>query len=213
MPRGTLTVLLLMASLALVPFACVARSRALKSSLPRVHLVKDMDNQGRFKSQQVNPLFADRRAMRAPLEGTVARGMLNEDDHHYRGLVDGEYATTLPVDIDMGLLRQGRRRYEIFCAPCHGLSGFGDGMVSRRADQLLQGTWVPPASFHIEPTSSRPVGHLFNTITNGIRTMPSYGSQIPVGDRWAIVAYVQALQRSQSSGIEDVPSELRSSLR
>jgi mono/diheme cytochrome c family protein len=229
-PRAALIVLLLLGSLALVPFACIARARAVRSPSPRLHLVPDMDNQGRFKAQQPNPLFADRRAMRRPVQGTVARGMLKQDDHLYRGLVNGEYATELPPLSDLSelsgrpgtverprtlrwLLDRGRQRYEITCAPCHGLAGYGDGVVSRRAEQLQQGTWVPPSSFHDEPAASRPVGHVFNTITHGIRNMPAYGTQVPVEDRWASVAYVRALQRSQRARVEDVPPELRDRLR
>ena len=86
-------------------------------------------------------------------------------------------------------------------------------MIARRADELQQGTWVPPSSFHDPPATTRPVGHLFNTITNGIRKMPAYGSQIRVEDRWAIVAYVRALQRSQRADLRDVAVELRASIR
>ncbi len=92
------------------------------------------------------------------------------------------------------------------------LAGDGDGMVSRRAEALQQGSWVPPTSFHEEPALTRPVGHLFNTITRGIRNMPAYGSQIDPEDRWAIVAYVRALQRSQHARLEDVPAEPREAL-
>ena len=213
MPRWVAPTLIVLAALALVPFACVARSRAVRSALPRVHLVPDMDNQGRYKSQQQNALFADRRAMRPPVAGTVARGRLEEDAHLYRGLDGDDYAQGFPMPLTMELMRRGRQRYDIYCAPCHGLSGYGDGIVARRAEELEQGSWVPPAALHVEPTSTRRSGHLFNTITNGIRTMPAYSSQIPVEDRWAIVAYVHALQRSQGSTIEDVPAAERAGLR
>lgn len=86
-------------------------------------------------------------------------------------------------------------------------------MVSQRADQLQEGTWTPPTSFHTDLVRARSEGHLYNTISNGIRNMPSYGSQIPVDDRWAIVAYVRALQRSQNATIDDVPADLRAQLR
>ena len=97
MPRWVPIVLMLAVSLALVPVACIARSRVTRSPLPRFHLVPDMDNQGKYKSQQANAIFADRRAMRLPVEGTVARGMLREDDHTYRGVAGGDYAKTSPV--------------------------------------------------------------------------------------------------------------------
>ena len=213
MPRWTVYILLTVASLALVPLACIARARAVKTPQPRVHLVPDMDNQTSYGAQQSHPEFADRRAMRLPVSGTVARGQLRADDHYDRGLVHGEYATTFPVSVTRALLERGRERYDIFCSPCHGLAGYGDGIVSVRAGQLLQGTWVPPSSLHDEPALSRPAGHLFNSITQGIRTMPAYGSQIPAQDRWAIVGYVRALQRSQRAALADVPSEDRSALR
>ena len=104
MPRVVLIVLLLLGSLALVPFACVARSRALKSPSPRLHIVQDMDGQGKFKPQQPNPIFVDGRAMRRPPAGTVARGMLQLDDHLYRGFVDDDYAQELPRLTDLAEL-------------------------------------------------------------------------------------------------------------
>jgi mono/diheme cytochrome c family protein len=153
-----------------------------------------MDNQPRYKSQQVNPLFADTREARPPVAGTIARGRLGAGDAHDKGSRDGRWVGAFPVPVTMSLLARGRDRYDIYCAPCHGLAGSGDGIVAVRADRLQEGTWVPPSSMHAASVLERPVGHLFNTITNGIRTMPSYGSQIPVDDRWAIVAYVRALQ-------------------
>ena len=213
MPRWFIPLLLLLASLALLPVALIARSRAVRSPQPRVHLVPDMDNQGRYKAQQANGWFADSRAMRLPVAGTVARGELNADPAYHAGIVDEAYVTELPVELTAELLSRGQRQYAVFCAPCHGLGGYGDGMVAQRADRLQQGTWVAPSSFHAEPAFSRPPGHLFNTITNGIRTMPAYGPQVEVADRWAIVGYIKALQRSQRAGLEDVPAEQRQSLR
>jgi len=213
MPKWVLPVLLILGSLALIPYACVARSRVVKSSKPRVHLVPDMDNQGKFKSQQLNAWFADTRAMRSPVPGTVAREGLTADEHFYRGLEGESYATEFPIPLSRSTLERGRERYGIYCAPCHGLSGHGNGIVSARAERLQQGSWVPPSSFHDEPAASREIGHIFNTISNGIRTMPSYGSQVPVEDRWAIVGYVKALQRSQRASADDVPAEERARMR
>jgi mono/diheme cytochrome c family protein len=214
-PRWITPLLVTLAALALVPFACVARARVTRSPLPRLHVAPDMDNQGRFESQQANPWFADGRAMRPPVAGTVARESLDDDEVYTRGYVGQAWATAFPdrLTVDERLLARGRERYAVFCSPCHGLSGYGDGMVARRADQLQQGGFTVPSSFHAEPVSSRPVGHLFNTISHGIRTMPAYGSQIPVADRWAIVAYVRALQRSQHASIDDVPPAEREKLR
>ncbi|RMG45041.1 MAG: cytochrome c [Acidobacteria bacterium] len=198
-----------------LPLALVAKARFSTSTKPPIHLFTDMDQQRKFKTQSVNPLFRDARAMRPPVPGTVARGELQLDEHFYEGKVDGEWATTFPdqVKIDAEALRRGQERYNIYCAPCHGLAGYGDGMVSRRAEQLEEPAWVPPSSYHTDLVRSRPVGHIFNTITYGIRNMPGYGAQIPVADRWKIVAYVRALQRSQNASIEDVPEALRDSLR
>jgi len=221
-PRWIIPVLVLLAALALIPVAWIARERAKHGTLPRIHLVPDMDNQGRYKRQQANAWFADGRAMRPPVAGTVARGQLRDDDHYYRGLAGDGFAAELPPAVAQtlraaedgpALLRRGQQRFGVFCSPCHGLDGYGDGIVAQRAARLQQGTWVPPSSLHAEPALSRPPGHLFNTITNGIRTMPAYGPQIPVEDRWAIVTYIGALQRSQRARLEDVPPAERQGLR
>ncbi len=203
----------LVGALALVPLACIARARVTDALQPRLHVFFDMDNQGKFKAQQANPLFADRRAMRPPVAGTIPRGALAVDERSLSGVDErGEFVQRVPVPLTLELLQRGRERYEIFCSPCHGLAGYGDGIVARRADRLQQGTWVPPASLHDEPAASRPAGHLFHTIGNGIRKMPAYGSQVPVADRWAIVAYLGALQRSQRARLADVPPRLRAAL-
>jgi cytochrome c5 len=183
-----------------------------RSETPRIQIVPDMDDQPKFKAQQANPFFADGRAMRSPIPGTVARGELRDDDHYYRGLVGGELASEFPMRLTPAILQRGRERYEIFCQPCHGLSGKGDGVVAQRADRLQEGTWTPPSSFHTDLVRSRPAGHIFNTITHGIRNMPPYGSQISVRDRWAIVAYVRALQRSQHAALRDASPEGQASL-
>jgi mono/diheme cytochrome c family protein len=148
------------------------------------------------------------------VEGTVARDAVIGEPALVDGRAgDGEFIEAIPVPVSKSMMERGRERYDIHCSPCHGLSGYGDGTVSRRADQLQEGTWTPPTSFHSELIRGRPDGHIYNTIANGIRNMPAYGTQIPVEDRWAIVAYVRALQRSQNATIDDVPSDLRTQLR
>ena len=112
-----------------------------------------------------------------------------------------------PLPVTAELMKRGRQRFNVYCAPCHGLAGEGDGLVARRAAELQQGTWVPPTSLHSEAVRPQPVGQLFNTISNGVRKMPAYGSQISVPDRWAIVLYVRALQRTQNAKPADVPPE------
>lgn len=212
-PRWLVYALILLAALALVPFALIARSRASTSPHPRLHLVLDMAKQPKFTTQTANPLFADGRAMRPPVPGTVAWGELREDSAYSAGRTADGWVTTFPVPVTEQLLQRGQERYDIFCTPCHGMAGYGDGPVAKRADALKEGTWVPPSSYHTDLVRGRPVGHIFNAITNGIRNMPAYGSQIPVADRWAIVAYVRALELSQDATVNDVPPELRRQLR
>src|SRR5262245_32957490 len=212
MPRWVSAVLLVLATLAALPFACIYRARHMHTTLPRIHLVQGMDNQPRDEAQQVNPFFADTREERPEVAGTIARGRLDEDDAFYRGVRNGQFVETFPVAVTSALLERGSDRYNIYCTPCHGMAGFGDGIVAVRADRLQEGTWVPPSSLHDPTVLARPVGHLFNSITNGIRTMPSYGPQIPVSDRWAIVAYVRALQRSRHTPVAVLTAEERAKL-
>jgi len=213
MPRWLIWTGAVAVVLSWIPLALIARARVVTSPRPRIHIIPDMDNQQRFKAQQANTMFADGRAMRPPVEGTVARGGQRDDDALYRGRTDDGWVTASPVEVSMSLLERGHDRYQVFCSPCHGLAGYGDGIVASRATALAEGTWTPPSSFHTDLVRQRPDGHLFNTISNGIRNMPAYGPQIPVHDRWAIVAYVRALQRSQNATLDDVPAERRSQLQ
>lgn len=225
-PRGSLTAAVLVGLFLLVPLAIVFKARNAKTATPPIHIVQDMDNQERYEPQQANPAFQDGRAMRppvgmsadAPLGTTVARGELRNDPAYYTGIVAGKFVSVLPshrpeVVIDEAFLARGQEKFTTFCAPCHGLDGSGQGMVAQRvALKQLAGSWVQPASLHDAEILGRPVGHLFNTITRGIRTMPAYGDQLPEADRWAIVAYVRALQRSQNATMQDVPPEVRAEL-
>jgi mono/diheme cytochrome c family protein len=214
MPRWLTSIVVILVALSWIPVALALRARVVKKTEPRIHIIQDMDNQPKVKAQSRLMLFADRRGMRPPVPGTVARGAVIGDSALMLGTSEGDsWVETNPVPVSMSLLERGQQRYEIFCSPCHGLAGYGDGMVAQRADQLQEGTWTPPTSFHTDLVRERPAGHLFNTISNGIRNMPSYGSQIPVDDRWAIVAYVRALQRSQNATIDDVPADLQAQLR
>jgi mono/diheme cytochrome c family protein len=212
-PRWMLLVTLVMVSLSWIPLALIARDRTQKSRSPRLMVIPDMDKQAKFQPQKMNVLFADTRADRRPVEGTVARGRLETDDAFHGGTIDGQWATTFPIPVNESVMRRGQERFNIYCAPCHGWDGSGGGVVAKRADALQEGTWVPPTSLHDPIVRARPNGHLFNTVTNGIRNMPPYGAQIHESDRWAIIAYVRALQRSQNAPIDDVPPEMRPSLR
>jgi mono/diheme cytochrome c family protein len=199
MPAVIVYAMVILTVAAVVPFALAAKARHSKSTEPKIHAMGDMDWQARFNAQQPNPFYADEMAMRLPEPGTVAIGDLKDDDHFYQGKVAGTFVRTFPKQVEAtdATMEHGRERFGIYCAPCHGLSGQGDGMVHKRAAALEEGTWVQPTSLTQENIYYQPVGQLFNTITHGIRNMPAYGSQIPEEDRWAIVMYVRALQRTK----------------
>lgn len=216
-PRPLFAFILITMALALVPFGLIAKARSSKSTQPHVHIVPDMDFQAKKKSQRPSDLFHDGRASRAWVDGTVARGTLQADDHLYRGIVDGQWATTFPDEIELGqrTMERGQNRFAIYCQPCHGADGKGVGMVHQRvaSRQLPQRGWVQPSSLHQEYIVKLPHGQLFNTISNGIRSMPGYAAQIPEVDRWAITLYVRALQRSQNANLNDVPPDARGKIR
>ncbi len=213
LPRWLLFTVVTLVVLSWVPLALIMRARVTTSSQPRIHIFPDMDNQPKYKTQSRNSLFADRRAMRPPVDGAVARGAVIGEQAYMTGREGEGWVVDIPMAVDEALIATGRQRYDIYCSPCHGLAGFGDGMVAKRADALQEGTWTPPTSFHTDLIRQREAGHVFNTIANGIRNMPAYGSQIPVEDRWAVVAYVRALQLSQNATTEDVPEDIRAQLR
>ena len=221
-PRIVLFASFFIATLALIPFAVIAWTRSAPSPGRPIHIIQDMDYQPRFDTQEVNPLFADDRAMRPQIPGVVAVGQSGDDVHFSEGVVDGAWAATIPSDVPvtMEMLKRGRERFNIYCSMCHGYSGFGDGIVNQRAmeamsnaDGPIYGTaWVQAKSLHDPEVVDQPVGQIFNTITHGIRNMAGYGAQIPPRDRWTIAAYVKALQKSQDAMLQDVPPQERSSL-
>lgn len=214
MPRIVIYVGAVLVALTLVPISLLLLSRATPSTAGRIQLVPDMDQQPRYLPQGVNTMFADGRAMRPPVPGTVARGDLDLAPVFASGREGPEqFAARNPLPASAAAMARGRERYGIYCAPCHGLAGQGDGLTSRRADRLQEGTWTPPTDLASDQVRARPDGHLFNTITSGIRNMPPYGSQIPPADRWAIVAYVRALQRARHATLPDVPPEARDRLQ
>jgi mono/diheme cytochrome c family protein len=212
MPRPLLLLGAILLAASLLPLAWILRERSVGSAQPRIQVVYDMDSQPRHGAQGANDFFTDRRAMRLPVPGTVAYGELRQDENFDRGRQGEAWATSFPMDLTPELLDRGRERYDIYCAVCHGAAGRGDGTVARRALQLAEGTWTPPTDITTDAVFEQPVGSLFNTVTNGIRNMPGYGPQISRADRWAIVAYVRALQRSTRGTLEDVPSDERSRL-
>jgi mono/diheme cytochrome c family protein len=215
MPRGVTFALLILGSAATVPFALAVLARVSTSERPRVHIVPDMDSQEKFKAQRKNVFFEDNRAMRADVAGTVAQGELRDDDHFYRGKVGTQFVKTFPSQVDVSLetIERGRQQFGIYCTPCHGQDGAGGGMVHERARSLLQGTWVPPTNLHQENLHYKPVGELFDNISRGVRNMPPYARQIETADRWAIVLYLRALQRSDAAKLEDLPVAERGALK
>jgi len=215
MPRPLIYTVLILLAVTLVPVSCVVKNRTNPvKTRPRIQIVPDMDNQPKFKTQSANPFFTDGRAMRPWPDGTVARGLLREDRRLYRGREpDSSFTTAFPLPVTEALLARGQQRYDIYCATCHGLGGAGDGVTHRRAEALQQGTWTPPTDLASETVVGRPHGYLFDAITNGVRNMPAYGHQILPEDRWAIVAYVRALQRARNATLADVPDENRRNLR
>lgn len=167
---------------------------------------RDMQDQPRYRPFRPSAFFADGRSSRPLVSGTIARGHLDEDDHLHRGRIDGELAATFPFPVTAEVLERGRERFDIFCSPCHGRVGDGDGMIVQR------GLRRPP-SYHIDRLRKSPPGHFFDVMTNGFGAMVDVSDRVSAEDRWAIVAYVRALQRSQGANLEDVPPEERERLR
>lgn len=165
-----------------------------------VHPNMNMDQQQRLEPQEQSEFFADNRAMRQPVEGTIARGNLKQDKAYYQGInEDSSFVAEIPVDVTKSFIYRGQDRYNIYCTPCHGITGDGNGII-----MVNRYGYVPAPSFHIDRLKNVNDGYIYSSIANGIRNMPSYAHQIPVEDRWAIVAYVRALQRSQSVPEEEV---------
>jgi mono/diheme cytochrome c family protein len=197
---------------ATIPLSLIFRARTSFSDKPRIHFIQNMDNQPKYVSQEANALFLDGRVMRPRVEGTIPRNGMVNDEHLFMGLTGNNWATEYPssLTVDHDFLVRGQGRFNIYCSPCHGAGGFGDGLIHQRATQLVEtginGTsWVAPMNLHEYLVKEQPVGQLFNTITNGIRTMSAYASQITTEDRWAIVAYIKALHLSQDADPLDVP--------
>lgn len=184
-----------------------AGCRGMVSEQPPIHLQQNMDQQRRLDPQENSAHWEDGRAMRLPPEGTVARGHLGDDAHLDAGRVDGDWAVEMPpqVPLSRALLERGRERYDIFCAPCHDAAGTGRGAVSARGFQA-------PPSLHDVRVRAMPVGQYVDIIANGVRNMPPYRAQVPVRDRWAIAAYIRALQISRGTSLADVPPDQRVTL-
>lgn len=160
---------------------------------------QDMHDQPRFKPLAMSDFYPDLRSERPPVEGTVARGQLHEDTYFYTGKVGNNPGDYMPFAVTKDVLDRGQQRFDIYCAPCHSRMGDGNGIVVQR------GFRAPP-SYHTDRLRKAPLGYFFEVMTYGFGAMPIYAPQIPARDRWCIVAYIRALQLSQSATSADVPS-------
>lgn len=168
----------------------------------------DMQVQPRYNPYSASSFFSDGRSERQPVTGTVSRSDIlgGPEQVVYTGYINGQEATAFPFPITRAILDRGRERFNIFCTPCHGLAGDGDGMIVQRGFQR-------PPSYHIDRLRNAPVGHFFSVITNGFGAMYPYGYRITPRDRWAIIAYIQALQLSRHATIDNVPEAERQKLQ
>jgi len=164
------------------------------------HLHQDMGNQPQNKPLSPSDFFADGRSVRTPVENTVSRSSLDNDQ-----LIVTKESTMFPVPINEALLERGQERYRIFCSPCHGIQGDGNGMI------VMRGMKRPP-TYHQDRLRQAPNGYFYDVITNGFGQMYNYAAQVPPRDRWAIVAYVRALQLSRNARVSDLPAEVREKL-
>jgi mono/diheme cytochrome c family protein len=166
---------------------------------------QDMHDAPSYDPLQATTFFANGAASRMLVANTVPRGLLREDTHLNEGKVDGQLATTFPMPVTAEVMARGQERFNVFCSPCHGRTGSGNGMVVQR------GFRAPP-SYHEDRLRNAPVGYFFDVMTNGFGAMQDYASQVPVADRWAIAAYIRALQLSQRATVADVPANRRAEL-
>jgi mono/diheme cytochrome c family protein len=179
---------------------------ALLAALSAAGCRQDMHDAPRYKPLAESAFFADGASARPLPAGTVARGDLRADKLFYTGrLPDDSVTAELPVPVDRALLLRGRQRFDIYCAPCHGRLGEGNGMVVRRG-------YKPPASYHEPRLREAPIGYFFDVMTHGFGVMPAYAAQVPAHDRWAIAAWIRVLQRSQHFDAGELSAEERARL-
>ena len=167
---------------------------------------RDMRDQPRYETLEASALFTNGQSARPAPKGTIARGRLIDDEPFYTGKsADGQFIQHVPLTLARDLLTRGQERFNIYCSPCHGRTGAGDGMIVRRG-------FRQPPNYTIERLRSAPAGHFFDVMTRGFGAMPAYGPQISPRDRWAIVAYLRVLQISQHATMDDVPDAERANL-
>lgn len=173
---------------------------------PPIEVFPDMDRQPRYQAQGESEFFADGRADRLPVAGTVGRGHLPPEGYDDRGQIsDGEYLDGFPQTVTLSMLERGQERYEIYCSACHGSVGDGQGITTNYG-------MVGVPSFHTERLRNQPNGEVYDVIRNGRGLMGPYGGVTTAEDRWNIIAYLRALQRANMGTIDDVPAEERSEL-
>jgi mono/diheme cytochrome c family protein len=166
---------------------------------------QDMHDQPKYRGLRGSDFFADGQSARPLVANTVARGHLNDDTLLVTGKDGATDSAVFPFPVTDQVMARGQERFNVYCSPCHGRTGTGDGMVVRRG-------YKRPPAFGEDRLRAIPVGHLFDVITNGIGAMPDYQAQVPVNDRWAIAAYVRALQLAQHASPDDVPAADRGKL-
>jgi mono/diheme cytochrome c family protein len=215
-------------ALGTVTVLALAGFRGTKSPLPPLEIFPDMDHQPKYQPQHPTTFFEDGRAARKPIPGTVPMGYVlpnrylqagakntksdtlgftKLNDYVNTGRIGDFYGDGIPVEVDPGLIDRGQQRYDINCAICHGLTGEANGVVQK------VGNWGTVANLQDDRIRQQPDGQIFNTITHGKNTMGAYGPMIALEDRWAIVAYIRALQRSQRAQLADLPEEKQKSLQ
>jgi mono/diheme cytochrome c family protein len=167
---------------------------------------QDMHDQPKYRPYRESSFFADDLSARPVVAGTVPRGHLNDDPLLYTGKDDGgAVATVFPFPVDSAVMARGQERFNIFCAPCHGRTGLGDGMVVQRG-------YRRPPRLDDQRLRDAPVGHFFDVMTNGFGAMPDYAVQVRPRDRWAIAAFIRALQLSSHATVAEVPASERGRL-
>jgi mono/diheme cytochrome c family protein len=199
---------LLIFALAVVTVMGVFGKRGHHFKQPPLEIFPDMDRQAKLRPQQPNLTFANGRSSQEPVPGTVARGDHYELNEINTGRIPGttNFVASIPVPVTEALMARGQQRFNIYCLPCHDPQGTGNGIVKKHG-------YASVRSLHEKPVVIQPDGEIFNTITYGNKTMFPYGSQISVEDRWAIVAYVRALQRSRLGLLDEVPAQLKAGLK
>jgi mono/diheme cytochrome c family protein len=166
---------------------------------------QDMHDQPKYRPFRGSEIFADKRSARPLVEGTVARGTLREDRAFYTGKTAAGFVSEIPVKVTAELLARGQTQFQVFCSPCHGRTGRGDGMVVQRG-------FKKPSSYHVDRLRQMPIGYFYDVISIGFGAMSDYAAQVPPQDRWAIAAYVRTLQLSQYAPAADVPEAKRALL-